>query len=80
MNIIVTTNSGSIYKLSKMGGKFYIVKVGKWAGEVIATPKDAICVGKSMEMLIRKKGVYFKNAELIEPLSTTPVKEISVKL
>ena len=79
MNITVTTKSGSIYRFSQTAGKTFIVKAGEWAGEVIAFQKDAIRVGKSMEMIVQKKGAYYKGANGIEPLSTTLVKDISVK-
>ena len=80
MNITVETVSGSIYRFSEINGKTFVVNQGKWTGEVIAFQKSPIRVGKSMEMLVRRIGVFQKNEPAICPLSTTTVKEVFANL
>lgn len=80
MNITVKTDSGSIYRFSQINGKTYVVNKDKWSGEVIAFQKDSIRVGKSIEMLVRRVGVFKKGESAISPLITTTVKEVYANL
>lgn len=80
MNITVKTDSGSVYRFSQINGKTFVVKKGEWSGEVIAFQKDPIRIGKSIEMLVRRVGVFKKGENAISPLSTTIVKDVYANL
>ena len=80
MNITVKTESGSVYRFSQINGKTFVVNKGKWSGEVIVFQKEPIRVGKSIEMLVRRIGVFKKDEPAISPLTTTIVKEVYANL
>lgn len=80
MNITVKTDSGSVYRFSQINGKTFVVNKDKWSGEVIAFQKEPIRVGRSIEMLVRRIGVFKKGEPAISPLTTSIVKEVLANL
>lgn len=79
MNIIVKTESGSVYEFTHEKGRTFFRK-GLISGEVVRINNGVIRVGKRINMDFRKDGLYGKPDKDTMFLNTTPVTEIQVTL